>query len=53
MAKNTGNGSRRGAVSGRSQVKTPTGWVKRDRETGRFLDRKADPTPFKGVTKEK
>lgn len=52
MAKNTGNGSRRGAVTGRSQTKTATGWVKRDTGTGRFLDRKADNAPFKGVRKE-
>ncbi len=52
MAKNTGNGSRRGAVTGRSQTKTSTGWVKRDSSTGRFLDRKADSAPFKGVRKE-
>jgi hypothetical protein len=53
MAKNTGSGSRRGAVRGRSQVKAPGGWVKRDTETGRFLDRKADTAPFKGVRREK
>lgn len=53
MAKNTGAGSRRGAVSGRSQVRTPSGWVKRDTTTGRFMDRKADPQPFKGVRREK
>lgn len=53
MAKNTGSGSRRGAVTGRSQVRTPTGWVKRDTATGRFMDKKADPEPFKGVRREK
>jgi len=52
MAKNTGAGSRRGAVTQRSQVRTPTGWVKRDTTTGRFLDRKADDAPFKGVRRE-
>ena len=32
MAKNTGTGSRTGAVTGRTQVKNPTtgDWVKRD-----------------------
>lgn len=52
MAKNTGHGSRRGAVTNRSQVRTPTGWVKRDRDTGQFMDKKADPKPFKGVRRE-
>jgi hypothetical protein len=28
-------------------------WVKRDTDTGRFMDQKADPRPFKGVRKEK
>lgn len=28
-------------------------WVKRDPETGRFMDVKKDGTPFKGVRKEK
>jgi hypothetical protein len=28
-------------------------WVKRDTDTGRFVDQKADPKPFKGVRKEK
>nr|WP_169806339.1 hypothetical protein [Herbidospora sakaeratensis] len=53
MAKNTGNGHRVGAVKNRSQVLTPTGWVKRDSGTGQFLDRKADAQPFKGVRREK
>lgn len=52
MAKNTGNGFRRGSVTGRSQVRTPSGWVKRDSGTGQFMDRKADPAPFKGVRRE-
>ncbi|WP_255451181.1 hypothetical protein [Conexibacter sp. W3-3-2] len=38
----------------RSQFKTPSGnWAKRDTETGRILDQKADGTPFKGVRREK
>ncbi len=55
MATNTGNGSRTGAVRGRSQVHNPKThtFVKRDTETGRFMDGKADNTPFKGVRKEK
>ncbi|MBA9002850.1 hypothetical protein [Thermomonospora cellulosilytica] len=52
MAKNTGNGFRRGAVKNRSQVRTPSGWIKRDTRTGQFIDRKADAQPFKGVRKE-
>jgi len=48
-----GNG-RIGAVKGRSQVKTQSGhWVKRNTETGRFMDQKtSSKTPFKGVRKE-
>jgi hypothetical protein len=54
MAKNTGRGYRRGGVTGRSQTRLPGGtWVKRDTGTGRFLDRKADAQPFKGVRREK
>lgn len=57
MAKNgaTGDGHRNGAVTGRSQTYNPKTeqWVKRDSETGRFMDVKQDGTPFKGVTKEK
>lgn len=51
----SGDGHRNGAVKGRSQVYNPrTGlYVKRDRETGRFMDVKQDGTPFKGVRKEK
>ena len=48
--------SRKGAVKGRSQtLNTKTGnWVKRDSETGRFMDVKtSDNKPFKGVKKEK
>lgn len=57
MAKNgkVGDGHRNGAVKERTQTfnpKTET-WVKRDTNTGKFLDGKADGTPFKGVTKEK
>ena len=51
-----GDNARKGAVKGRTQVKNPkTGlWVKRDSETGRFMDVKtSSDKPFKGVTKEK
>ncbi len=57
MAKNNppGDGHRIGAVKLRSQTVTPSGhFVKRDTETGRFLDVKtSDKTPFKGVRREK
>jgi len=57
MAKNPpiGDGHRIGAVKQRSQTFNPKTehWVKRDTETGRFMDQKADPQPFKGVRKEK
>lgn len=50
-----GDGHRIGAVKERSQVynpKTET-WVKRDSNTGQFMDQKANGEPFKGVRKEK
>lgn len=55
MAKNTGDGYRKGAVQRRSQVQNPkTGqWTKRDSDTGQFVDGKSDGEPFKGVRKEK
>ncbi len=54
MAKNTGNNSRRGSVRNRTQTQAPNGnWVKRDRQTGRFMDQKKDGKPFKGVALEK
>ncbi len=55
MAINKGKGSRQGAVKERSQVYNPStgNYVKRDTNTGRFIDVKSDGTPFKGVRKEK
>ncbi len=57
MAKNkpTGDNARVGAVRGRSQTYNgKTGlYVKRDRETGRFLDVKTSGGKFKGVTRER
>ena len=57
MAKNPpkGDGQRVGAVKERSQTYNPKteSWVKRDTETGRFIDQKSDQRPFKGVRKEK
>lgn len=55
MAKNSGHGHRIGAVDKRSQTFNPkTGdWVKRNTDTGRFMDRKTSGNdPFKGVRKE-
>lgn len=50
-----GDGHRNGAVKNRSQVHNPhtNTWVKRDTDTGRFIDQKSDSNPFKGVRKEK
>lgn len=50
-----GDGHRIGAVRDRSQVYNPQNdrWTKRDADTGRFMDQKADDKPFKGVRKEK
>lgn len=55
MAKNTGDGYRRGAVDDRSQVYNPKTerWTKRDSDTGQFMDVKDNKEPFKGVRKEK
>jgi hypothetical protein len=57
MAKNppSGDGHRHGQVTDRSQTYNPHNdcWIKRDSESGRFIDQKADPRPFKGVRKEK
>ena len=51
----SGDGHRNGAVRDRSQTYNPHNdrWVKRDAETGQFVDQKADHRPFKGVRKEK
>ena len=50
-----GDGRRQGAVRQRSQVLNPLTdrWTKRDSETGRFMDQKADPKPFRGVRRER
>lgn len=57
MAKNPpyGDGHRHGAVRDRSQTYNPRNdrWTKRDTDTGKFIDQKADEDPFKGVRKEK
>ncbi|MEZ4720481.1 MAG: hypothetical protein R2813_01225 [Flavobacteriales bacterium] len=53
--KPTGDNARVGAVRKRSQVENPkTGlFVKRDADTGKFMDVKTTGGPFKGVRKEK
>ena len=50
-----GDGHLKGAVRDRSQTHNPktNRWVKRDTDTGKFMDQKADKKPFKGVRKEK
>jgi len=50
-----GDNHRHGAVKDRSQIYNPHAdrWVKRDKETGQFLNQKSDNNPFKGVRKEK
>lgn len=57
MAKNgiTGDGHRIGAVKERSQVFNPKTeqWVKRDTNTGQFIDVNQNGQPHKGVRKEK
>lgn len=57
MAKNPpkGDGHRNGAVKNRTQTHNPKTdrWVKRDDDTGRFIDQKSDNKPFKGVRKER
>jgi len=49
----SGDNHRNGAVKKRSQTKNPKNkrFVKRDSESGRFMDVKADKKPFKGVRK--
>jgi len=57
MAKNgkAGDGHRNGAVKERTQTFNPktNNWIKRDANSGQFMDGKADSKPFKGITKEK
>jgi hypothetical protein len=51
MATNTGQSSRKGAVKERVQAQNPvTGrYVKIDTNTGRIIDNKKSPGPYKGV----
>jgi hypothetical protein len=50
-----GDNHRNGAVKDRSQTHNPHNdrWMKRDSDTGRFIDQKSDKEPFKGVRKER
>jgi hypothetical protein len=54
MAKNTGDNHRNGSVKDRTQVHNPHNntFIKRNTETGRFMDVKSDGKPFKGIAKE-
>jgi hypothetical protein len=53
MAKNTGAGFRRGAVTARTQFQREDGkFQKRDERSGHFMEVKDDGKPFKGVAKE-
>ena len=56
MAKNPPPGAgRKGEVKKRSQVLNPKTelWVKRDTQTGKFMDNKTSGGKFKGVRKER
>jgi hypothetical protein len=57
MAKNApaGDGQRKGMVRQRSQVRSGGNGhqTKRNAQTGRFMDQKADKGKFKGVRREK
>ncbi len=53
MARNTGRGFRRGAVTARTQFQHENGdWQKRNERNGQFMERKGSVGPFKGVAKE-
>ncbi len=51
MAKNTGDSSRVGAVKERAQAQNPVSgrYVKIDTNTGRIVDSKKTPGPYKGI----
>lgn len=51
----SGDNHRIGAVKQRSQLFNPQTeqWIKRDTQTGKFMDVKLNGEPFKGVRKEK
>jgi hypothetical protein len=51
VSKNTGHSSRVGAVKERVQAKNPVTdrYVKIDTSTGRIVDQKKSPGPYKGI----
>jgi hypothetical protein len=51
MAKNTGDSYHEGAVKERAQAKNPVTnrYVKIDTRTGRIVDQKKSPGPYKGI----
>ena len=51
MAKNTGDGSRKGAVRERVQALNPVTkrFIKIDTNTGRIIDQKKTEGPYKGI----
>ncbi len=55
MAANTGKDYRQGAVKDRVQILNPitNRYVKIDTNTGRIIDTKKTPGPYKGVTERK
>ncbi len=55
MAKNTGDGSRKGAVKARVQALNPVTnrYVKIDTNTGRIVDHKKTEGPYKGIREAK
>jgi hypothetical protein len=53
MARNTGDGFRRGAVTARTQFERTDGrYQKRDERSGQFLEVKQSAGKFKGVARE-
>jgi hypothetical protein len=54
MATNTNKDFRHGEVKSRFQVKNPVTkkWVKIDTKSGRIIDAKKTPGPYKGVRKK-
>ena len=51
MGKNTGQSNRSGAVKSRVQTMNPVTnrYVKIDTDTGRIVDQKKSPGPYKGI----
>jgi len=52
MAKNTGEGYRKGAVKGKSQFEHSGTYYKRDGDTGRIVSGKKSGGKYKGVSRE-